>query len=67
VHCAGSEFVIERRERVQVGHASGPWATEHPVVLPILDASTLLGRALDVRASDAVFEAALAGALGRAA
>jgi hypothetical protein len=36
-------------------------------VLPILDASTLLGRALDVRASDAVFEAALAGALGRAA
>ena len=67
MRCAESEFVIERRERVQVGQASGPWATEHPVVLPILDASTLLGRALDVRASDAVFEAALAAALGRAA
>jgi hypothetical protein len=36
-------------------------------VLPILDASTLLGRALDIRAADEVFEAALASAVGRAA
>jgi glucose-6-phosphate dehydrogenase assembly protein OpcA len=65
VCCAESEFVIERRARVQVGRAYGMGATEHPVVLPMLDASTLLGRALDVRVDDAVFEAALAVALGR--
>ena len=64
VRCAVSEFVIERRARVQVGRAYGMGATEHPVVLPLLDASTLLGRALDERADDAVFEAALAAALG---
>jgi glucose-6-phosphate dehydrogenase assembly protein OpcA len=65
VRCGGSEYVIERPTRVQVGRAYGPGATEHPIVLPILDTSTLLGRALDVRASDDVFEAALASALGR--
>jgi glucose-6-phosphate dehydrogenase assembly protein OpcA len=65
VHCGRSEYVVERRARVQVGRAFGPGASEHPVVLPMLDPSTLLGRALDVRASDTVFEAALAGALGR--
>ena len=67
MRCAESEFVIERRARVQVGRAYGMGATEHPVVLPMLDASTLLGRALDVRVDDAVFEAALAAALGRSA
>jgi glucose-6-phosphate dehydrogenase assembly protein OpcA len=66
VHCGESEYVIERRTRVQVGRAYGPGTTEHPVVLPMLDASTLLGRALDGRGSDAVFEAALAAALGHA-
>jgi glucose-6-phosphate dehydrogenase assembly protein OpcA len=65
VRCAESEFVIERRARVQVGRAYGMGATEHPVVLPMLDASTLLGRALDGRGADVVFEAALATALGR--
>jgi glucose-6-phosphate dehydrogenase assembly protein OpcA len=63
VRCAESDFTIERRERVQVGRAYGLGATEHPVVLPMLDASTLLGRALDVRVGDTVFEAALAAAL----
>jgi glucose-6-phosphate dehydrogenase assembly protein OpcA len=63
VQCARDDFVIERRERVQVGRAHGLGATEHPVVLPMLDAQTLLGRALDVRADDEVFEAALSAAL----
>lgn len=64
VQCAQDDFVIERRERVQVGRAYGLGATEHPVVLPMLDAQTLLGRALDLRTGDAVFEAALEAALG---
>ncbi len=67
LRCGGSEYVIERPARVQVGRAYGPGTTEHPIVLPILDASTLLGRALDIRAADEVFEAALASAVGRAA
>jgi glucose-6-phosphate dehydrogenase assembly protein OpcA len=63
VQCAQDAFVVERRERVQVGRAYGLGATEHPVVLPILDTQTLLGRALDLRVADSVFEAALAAAL----
>ncbi len=66
-HCADHEFSIERRERVQVGRAFGLSQTAHPVVLPMLDASTLLGRALDVHTGDAVFEAALAAAVKQAA
>jgi len=67
VRCGASEYVIERHARDHVGRAYGPGTTEHPIVLPILDASTLLGRALDIRAADAVFEAALASAVGRTA
>jgi glucose-6-phosphate dehydrogenase assembly protein OpcA len=63
VRCAQDDFTIERRERVQVGRANGLGATEHPVVLPMLDAQTLLGRALDLSAGDPVFEAALVAAL----
>ena len=63
VQCAKDDFVIERRERVQVGRAYGIGATEHPVVLPMLDTQMLLGRALDLRTADTVFEAALAAAL----
>jgi len=65
VRCGGAEYVIERRDREHVGRAYGPGTTEHPIVLPILDASTLLGRALDIRAADEVFEAALASAVGQ--
>jgi glucose-6-phosphate dehydrogenase assembly protein OpcA len=67
LQCAHDDFVIERRERVQVGRAYGLGATEHPVVLPILDTQALLGRALDLRVGDAVFEAALETALTVAA
>jgi glucose-6-phosphate dehydrogenase assembly protein OpcA len=67
VRCGSSEYVIERHARDHVGRAYGPGTTEHPIVLPILDASTLLGRALDIRAADEVFEAALASAVGQAA
>jgi glucose-6-phosphate dehydrogenase assembly protein OpcA len=63
LQCGPAEYVVERPTRVQVGRAYGPGTTEHPIVLPILDASTLLGRALDIRAADTVFEAALAAAL----
>ena len=66
VRCGSSEYVIERHARDHVGRAYGPGTTEHPIVLPILDASTLLGRALDIRAADEVFEAALASAVGEA-
>jgi glucose-6-phosphate dehydrogenase assembly protein OpcA len=66
VRCGGPEYVIERPAGGHVGRAYGPGTTEHPIVLPILDASTLLGRALDIRAADEVFEAALASAVGRA-
>jgi glucose-6-phosphate dehydrogenase assembly protein OpcA len=67
VRCGGPEYVIERPERSHVGHAYGPSTTAHPIVLPILDASMLLGRALDIRAADEVFEAALASAVGTSA
>jgi glucose-6-phosphate dehydrogenase assembly protein OpcA len=61
--CGRSEFVVERHTRVQVGRAYGTGVSEHPVVLPLLDPSVLLGRALDVHGSDPVFAAALATAL----
>ena len=67
VRCGSSEYVIERHARDHVGRAYGPGTTEHPIVLPILEPSTLLGRALDIRAADEVFEAALASAVGQAA
>jgi hypothetical protein len=63
VRCGEAAYVVERRDRGQVGRAYGPEVPEHPVVLPILDASTLLGRALDGHVADPVFEAALASAL----
>jgi glucose-6-phosphate dehydrogenase assembly protein OpcA len=61
--CGKSEYVVERHTRVQVGRAYGTGVSEHAVVLPLLDASVLLGRALDVHGSDPVFAAALAAAL----
>ncbi len=67
VRCGGAEYVIERPPGEYVGRAYGPGTTEHPIVLPDMDASTLLGRALDIRAADEVFEAALASAVGRTA
>jgi len=67
IHCNQAEFVIQRRDRAQVGRAYGPAVPEHPVVLPILDASSLLGRALDGHVADPVFEAALACALEQTA
>jgi Glucose-6-phosphate dehydrogenase subunit len=63
IRCGGPEYVIERPAGGHVGRAYGPGTTEHPIVLPIQDASTLLGRALDIRAADDVFEAALAAAV----
>jgi Glucose-6-phosphate dehydrogenase subunit len=67
VRCGGAEYVIERHARDHVGRAYGPGTTAHPIVLPILEASTLLGRALDIRAADEVFEAALRSAVGKPA
>ena len=61
--CGKSEFVVERHTRVEVGRAYGTGVSEHAVVLPLLDASVLLGRALDVHGSDPVFAAALETAL----
>lgn len=61
--CGRSEYVVERHTRVQVGRAYGTDVREHAVVLPLLDASVLLGRALDVHGSDPVFAAALAAGL----
>ena len=61
--CGRAEYVVERHSRVQVGRAYGTGVSEHAVVLPLLDASVLLGRALDVHGSDPVFAAALAAAL----
>jgi hypothetical protein len=63
VTCGRAEYVVERHTRVPVGRAYGTGVSEHVVVLPLLDASVLLGRALDVHGADPVFAGSLAAAL----